>query len=191
MKQRLGIPLFVLLSSALFATSACAADDSAKAIFRTGFDLGGDKLVHVIYTNGNTADINAGNGFYVSGGGSFPITDKLEFDATIGYELAGISGSNADITWSYFPVDAIVLYKVGRFALGGGLTDHINPSLSGSGIASSVNTNYDDAIGSVVEADYMFGKSLLIGLRATTIDYKTGSYTSTGNSVGLSLMFKI
>lgn len=179
----------VLLAAAFVSTNAFAVD-SAKFLLRVGLDVGGDKLVHVIYTDGSTADIRAGNGLSVAAGGSFPLTDNLELDATVGYEFSMIMASNGDITWSYFPVDLVALYKVGRFALGGGVTEHINPSISGSGIASTVSTSYDNAVGSIVEADYMIDQSIYLGLRATNINYKTSGYTSSGNSVGLTILFR-
>lgn len=185
------VTLALLMSaSALYCTSAVAAN-GAQWMFRLGLDQGGDNLAHVVYTDGSTADVRAGNGFYFAAGRSFPLTERLELDTTIGFEFSGVTASNGDITWSYVPVNVIALYKAGRLAFGGGVTDHVAPTLSGSAIASYVNTSYDNAVGSVVEGDHMIGKSILLGLRATHIQYKTNGYTSSGNSVGLTVAFKI
>ncbi len=66
-------------------------------------------------------------------------------------------------------------YRLPNVRLGGGLTYHLGPTLSGSGAASGLNAKYDDALGFVLQADYVLRNRFNFGLRYTSVNYKANS----------------
>lgn len=61
--------------------------------------------------------------------------------------------------------------------LGGGITYHLSPKVSGSGAANNVDIEFDNAAGLVIRVDFLFsGKEsapgIYLGLRFTPLKYK-------------------
>ena len=159
---------------ALLAVPSHASD--IRPTFKAGIDLGGDTLISVPTSGGSgssTKDIRAGNGLFVGAGASILSDAKdLELEVTLNYKFAGISAQNGDINWSVLPLDALAFYRIPNWRFGGGLSYHINPSLKGSGVAGGLNANYKDALGLVLQGDYMFGDKIKLGLRYVAVKYK-------------------
>lgn len=161
---------------ALVATLSYAAD--VKPVFDAGFDFGGDTLISVPTTGsgGGTKTLKAGEGVYLGGGASILLDRKdVEIEVTLSYKFSSISAQNGDIDWSVMPLDALVFYRMPRFRVGGGLTYQIGPTLKGSGVADGLRAKYDDALGVVVEGDYLLGQKLRFGVRLTSVSYKASS----------------
>lgn len=156
-----------------------------------GVTSGGDKLVEVQYTNGETEDIKAGGGVFLSGGfllKTFPaLSRNHETQVTIGYYFDDSEAENGDVSWSRIPLEVMQFYRLKRFRVGGGLTYHINPTLEGSGFANNVDADFDNALGLVAEADFLFGKGGFIALKYTKIDYEVYGIKVNGDNVGLTL----
>jgi hypothetical protein len=165
-----------LLSAAFVALLASPSCADVLPTFKAGIDVGGDTLISVPTSGGSgssTKDIRAGNGLFVGAGASILSDAKdLELEITLNYKFAGISAQNGDINWSVLPLDALGFYRIPNWRFGGGLSYHINPSLKGSGVAGGLNANYKDALGLVLQADYMFGEKIKLGLRYTGVKYK-------------------
>lgn len=156
-----------------------------RPVFVAGYDTGGDKLVTVTFTNGDTESIRANEGLYIGGGISVMNEDKdIEFVGTVNYKYQSVSADNGDITWTRIPIDTLLFYRWQKFRLGGGLTFQTSPKLKGSGAASSVNVTPDNAVGLLLQGDYLLGK-VNIGLRATLVDFKANGVTAKGNGVGI------
>lgn len=171
----------------LVLSSPIPAVQAAEWIANIGVDFGGDRLTTAVFTNGDTEDINAGELFSASIGMVFENTDNLETQFTFGIKADFITASNGDIDWTRFPLELLQFYKTDRWRLGAGLTYHLSPDLSGSGVASGVDASFDDALGVVVEMDRFFGDNAYFGVRYTSIDYEVGAYTFDGSSVGMLL----
>ena len=90
--------------------------------------------------------------------------------------------------WTRFPLDALVFYRWPSFRLGGGLSYAIHPRLKGSGAASDIDATLDNALGAVVQGDYLV-EGFALGLRATLLDYKFGGNTIRSSGVGVSFGF--
>jgi hypothetical protein len=178
------------LKPALVLAACCAVPSVSQAadvrpVVVAGYDTGGDKIVTVTFTNGDTQSIRAGEGLYLGAGVSILSDEKnLEFLATANYKYAAIHADNGDLTWTRIPLDALMFYRWEKVRLGGGLTFQMSPKLKGSGQASSVNVNVDNAIGLLVQADYLMGK-VALGARATFVDFKANGASASGNSVGI------
>ncbi len=167
---------------------ASQAASAASLAFQLGFDAGGDTLATAFYTDGDDADIKAGQLFHLAAGVVQPVSEQMEFQGTLGWKFDSAAADNGDISFDRFPLEGLLFFRNDRFRLGGGAALHLNPTLEGSGAASGLGTiEFDDALGFVAQIDMFIAPQVNIGLRATFIEYETtvGSVTVDGNSVGL------
>ncbi len=142
-----------------------------------GLGFGGDKLVTVVYTNGNTNTIDAGDGLYGDFGVQHNFTDTdWSFKATAGFDSWAASGHHADVTFTRYPVDLLALYTIGYNHIGFGVTEHLSPRLDLDGLGP--NANFDAATGAILQYQYW-----LFGVRYTSIRYKVSSDCTSGCSV--------
>ncbi|SRR5579871_3928938 len=144
-------------------------------------EFGGTKLFTVVYTDGSTQDVLAGQGLSAFGGLALegladlnPLT--IDLQATLGVKFSTISqASNADVSFFRFPAELLVMGHVGDLRFGAGPTYHFANSLTGSGALSAINVNFDNALGLVTQVDYTFAKSWNLGVRYTSISYQSPS----------------
>lgn len=169
------LPAGLLL--ALVAAPSYAVD--VRPAFKAGIDVGGDTLISVPTsgsTLGDTKKVRAGDGLFLGAGASILNDAKdVEVEVTLSYKFSGISAQNGDINWSVLPLDALVFYRMPNWRFGGGLTYHINPTLKGTGVAGGLDADYKNALGIVLQGDYMFGEKIKLGLRYTGVKYKASS----------------
>src|SRR5258706_15244744 len=80
--------------------------------YKAGLDTGGDTLVTVIFTNGDRQNIKANNGLFFDGGVSILNDAKdIETEIALTYKIGSITASNGAVTWSRWPIDALVFYR--------------------------------------------------------------------------------
>lgn len=182
------LPSALLPALLLVAGFARAAE--VRPVARIGFDFGGDNLITVPFTDGTSDSIRANEGFSIGGGALFR-SDLLHMEAevTLSYKFTSVNARNGDVTWTRFPIDALVFYRLPQFRLGGGLTYHLSPSLDGSGAASNINATFDDALGFVLQADYLWTPRYTLGARYTSVTYKTGGVSFSGKGLGTTIGF--
>ena len=157
-------------------------------LIEAGLHTGGDKLINVPFTSGESESIYAGDLLSVSVGavadhGSFEMRYKY------GYKFDSITALNGSVDWERNTIDVLAMYKYNtNWRLGGGLTYHLNPEVSGTGVVSG-SVKYDDSLGFMAEADYFWGNgnSGYFGLVFTAIDYDIGSVSISGNSIGINV----
>lgn len=175
-----------LAALALALAAGALHAQEVRPMLKTGFDFGGDTLVTAIFTSGSSESIKANEGFYFGGGASILFSREIEAEVSLSYKFASITASNGEIEFTRLPLDALVFYRFPDFRVGGGLTYHLNPKLSGSGVASGANVGFDDAAGLVLQADYVFAKQFAVGGRYTMLDYKArGGGTAKSNGLGV------
>jgi len=179
MTGRMVLRFFTTLALAIAA--ATPFDSHAvdvRPIIKAGFDFGGDTVVSVGVTGGSSSSksIKANEGVFVGGGASILMDSKeLEVELAASYKFSTIAAQNGDIDWTVLPLDALVFYRLPNVRLGGGLTYHLGPTLKGSGAASGLDAKYDDALGFVLQADYMLKNRFNFGLRYTNVNYKANT----------------
>ncbi|HMH19212.1 MAG TPA: hypothetical protein VK572_13815 [Burkholderiales bacterium] len=168
------LAVVALVVAAVIPTASHAVD--VRPIIKAGFNFGGDTLVTVNTTGGgsSTRSLKANQGLYVGGGASI-LMDSIEVEVSLSYKFATIAAQNGDIDWTVIPVDALVFYRLASVRLGGGLTYHLSPTLKGSGDATGLKAKYDDALGFVLQADYVLRNRYNFGLRYTNVSYKANS----------------
>ncbi len=163
------LPALILVAAAVIPAASHAVD--VRPTLKAGFDFGGDTLVTVVFTDGSTKSINANEGLYFGGGVSILSDSKdIETEVSLSYKFTGINASNGSVDWTRFPLEVLVFYRLPQFRVGGGLTYHLSPKLSGSGPAGNINTKFDDSAGFVLQADYLLQK-ITVRLRYTSLEY--------------------
>src|SRR5712691_904247 len=176
------LPALALVAAAVVPVASHAVD--VRPMLKAGFDFGGDKLITVIFADGSTKSINANEGLYFGGGVSILSDSKdIETEVSLSYKTTGINASNGSVDWTRFPLEVLVFYRLPQFRLGGGLTYHLSPKLSGSGV-TSVNLTFDNSAGFVLQADYLLQK-ITVGLRYTSLEYKLGGGSVKSDGVGV------
>jgi len=182
------VPVLAWVAMGAFSPPAARAAD-LRGAFVAGYDTGGDKIVTVTFTNGETDSLRANEGFYVGGGISVLNDSKdIELQGTLSIKYSNISANNGDVSFTRYPLDLLAFYRMQNFRVGGGLTYVISPKVSGSGVAGNINATFDNAAGVVVQGDYLLGR-VAIGLRYTGLDYKVAGTTVKSNGVGVTFGF--
>jgi len=181
--------LALAFAFALAAPSAAVAD--VQGIFKAGYDVGGDEVVSVPMTDGSTSTIKANEGFYLGGGIAFLNSDRdWEFDLTVAYKFKMIDATNGDVTFSRWPVEALVFYRFDYFRVGGGVTYHMSPKLEGTGVVSGLDIKLKDALGGVLQAYWRITEDVTLGVRYTFLEYEAKApFTGTAKSDGVGVTF--
>lgn len=182
----------------LVSASAVVQAVDVRPTVKIGYEDGGDELVVATFTNGSTENIQAGTGLLAGIGVSLLNESKnFEIEATVGAKMDLINASNGRVRWTRYPVDLLAFYRFWKLRVGGGVTYHLNPRVTGSGTASSIDQTYDAALGYVVQADFLFSgaeesNGAYLGIRFTGMDYdrKGGGFTAKANSVGLQFGYR-
>ena len=194
-----------LATTLLLSTNAINAND-LKPMLQFGYDIGGETLATVetydSYDGYDTSKIRAGQGFNFEVGASVSSEESpIEFQFLIGYKVDRESTSNGSVTWDRIPMTALTMIKNDRWKFGAGLTYHLSPELSGSFTGydnngdyfnDSVDDEYEDALGGVVQVQYQFNNAMALGIKGTFIEYKLKSNPSIiakGNSVGINFSY--
>jgi hypothetical protein len=187
-----------LMTLAILNTNALVASD-LNPILQFGIDFGGKTLSTVerydyYYDSYETSKIRAGQGASLEVGAS--VTNpksNLELQFLVGYKMDQESASNGSVTWDMVPFTALALMKQKKWKFGGGLTYHLKPELVGGFTGSaSVNDEYEDSLGAVIQAQYMLSDSMAVGIRGTLIEYKykaDPSFKASGNSIGINFTY--
>lgn len=183
--------MFVAVSAASLgvAASTAAALDS-KFHYQLGYDTGGDTLVNVTFTSGDTASIRANRGVYIGGGVSLVNeAQDVETEISLSYKIDDITASNGDVTWTRWPIDAVVFYRWPTIRLGAGATYHLDPKLHSSGVVSGLNVEFKDSLGFLLQMDYRIDKRINIGLRYTMMDYEVQGSGASVSANGIGVIF--
>jgi hypothetical protein len=183
-KRSIGIGTRLSGAVLLAVTGMPAFATETHFAFKAGYDTGGDTLVTAVFFGGETEKIKANQGLFFGGGVSIVNDAKdVETEITLNYKIDDITASNGDVTWSRWPLDALVFYRMPSVRFGGGATYHLNPDLSGSGVVSGLNVQFKDALGFLLQVDWRITEKLNLGVRYTALDYDVeggGSVKSNG-----------
>lgn len=182
------LTLLSVLSGVSFASEAA----EVRGLFNVGYDVGGDPIVTVLYTYGPSESVDANKGIYFGGGVSLvwdpagtietQLTLNYKFDETDPYASGGVKFSTTAF-------DAVQVFNVNQVSFGVGLTYHMSPKVTGTGIVSG-NLQFDDAAGLLFQIGYRLSDRSQIGMRYTNIKYKgPGLPQYDGNGLGFYFNF--
>ena len=177
------------LMAAVFGSMAAPAQAEMRWLLKGGFDFGGDTLVPVTFQDGTTETLKANEGFYVGGGVAYIFLDyNLEAELSASWKYVGVTASNGDVSFTRFPLEAMVFYPWSWGRVGAGLTYHLNPKISTSGVVpSSFSADFDNAAGAVIQAEYRPSDNLGLGVRYTALTYTSGGRDDEANGIGLTI----
>lgn len=190
--MRGSLRLKVLATLLLAATAPVGSlAQEIRPVLKLGYDFGGDTLATAVFSDGSTKSIKANEGLFMGIGASI-LNDagNLEGELSVSYKFQTIDANNGSLQFTLFPLDALVFYRQYQFRVGGGLTYHVSPQVEGSGAASGLNVKYKNALGAILQGDYLFGRTVAVGLRYTMLEYEaTSGAGGTVRSDGLGLVF--
>ena len=169
------VSLAKTLLSVVLMLAACSTH-AAQVHFAgaIGYEAGGDDLLEVLFTNGDSMTISAGDGLFVNAGAAVTLNRARTTQAifTLGWKFQSVIASNGDATLSRFPLEAMVAYAPDKHRFGAGITTHLGIDLSGSGLLSEVGTDLESDVGYLLQYDYRFGKRATVGVRYVDLTYK-------------------
>ena len=192
MNKRILAALLGVLAGSLVSTAYAGdawAPGATGLSLEAGLTFGGDKLVAITDTNGDTHSLYAGNSIFSDVGVQHNFgASGWSLRATGGFAFTGQSYSNATISFAYVPVNLLGIYSVGNNHFGAGLAVHLSPKLDMDG--TGPNADFKTATGLVLQYQYW-----LFGVRYTAIHYQISSLTDgfscvancsySGNSLGV------
>lgn len=184
--------LTLALLSALTGTSLTANAADVRGLFNIGYDAGGDPIVTVLYTYGPSESVDANKGIFFGGGVSL-VWDKastMETQLTLNYKFDETDPyASGGVKFSTTTFDAVQVFNVNQASFGVGLTYHMSPKVTGTGIVSGT-LQFDDAAGLLFQLGYRLSDRSQIGMRYTNISYKgRGLPTYDGNGLGFYFNF--
>lgn len=196
------ITILCLLSC--FAPTAFA--QNPRGLLTVGLDIGGDKLATFTYGNNQEKSFRAASLASVTMGlwNRNPLgSTDLSTRAVVGFKTAGLSASNASLSFSRWLLELSEFYAFpeSRFQAGAGLAYHFMGRLRGSGEATSFAASFKPSWAFFAQGEYHIApdKNLFLGIRDAWIGLRltTQSYRSNNNpqreidATGLGLHFSL
>ena len=165
----------------------------AETLLEAGIHHGGDELIIENYNNGGKDSSTAGDLFSLGIGGLKSYTKNIDGQFTIGIKSDIITSGELEVTWVRYPLNAMFFYRADTYRVGLGLTAHFAPKLKGTGAAENITENYKDALGGLFEIDFNINKTMLWGIRYTSIKYESDRRDRSirGDSLGLLIIARI
>ncbi len=177
----------ILFGLLLFPVSSYAVD----VFLQGGVHVGGDEMVTATFTNGDTEKIKGGELISLLAGVGTGVAEDLEARLMLGVKFDTIDAENGSVDFFRYPLEALLMYKAAeKVYLGGGLAYHLNPNISGDGIATGANVDFDNALGLALQLDYILSNGGYLAVKLTSIDYEAFGQSVSGNSIGALLGFR-
>ncbi len=132
------------------------------------FEFGGDSVATLSFTNGDTQDVEAGQGITLGAGVYWRQYDEqgIEVRGKLGYKLVTTAATNADITLTRIVSELTSGYRFGSgIWVGGGLVHHSNIKFDADGFGE--NIDFDNATGYTIEVGWRW-----LSASYTGMDYK-------------------
>jgi len=138
--RKLFIHKFIAVISFCLAVVSNSSAQAAefKGVVGLGYDVGGETLVTVVYTDGSSTDVKANEGF-IFNGGIVMVTGAFETQATIGYKYGGANAKNGSISFNVLPIELMEFYRTSNLRMGLGISYHTSPTLKVDISGSSSN----------------------------------------------------
>jgi hypothetical protein len=180
------LPVLALVVAAAVPAASHAVD--IRPMIKGGFDFGGEEVATT--TSGGSLKFN--ELLYIGGGASILADSKdIEVEVTLSWKYGNLSASDGSISLTRFPLDALVFYRLPQFRLGGGLTYHLNPKFKADGVVAALDGfKFDNALGLVLQGDYLINPKMAVGLRYTSLEYKKSGFPS-ADSNGMGVTFSM
>lgn len=160
--------------------------DGLGWVARASYEIGGDDVAKVVFTNGSTKSITAGDGLSVAVGGHYRVPEsRFDFSALVGYKLNQVVATNAtfDLSRTTFELRADA-YLTDDIWVSAGPVLHRNIKADMSGFAP--NISFDDANGFAFRIGWK-----VIALTHTQMTYRDQfGFTYDASTTGIELIGK-
>lgn len=181
-----------LLVFALFIHAQQLKAEVLRNFVEFGIHFGGDYLPTTEMAGQGNEDIQAGGLLTASIGRAFPVTDSIEFMASIGLKL-----NSSVLFFNFIDPDTVTLsvttfnlamaYRINDHRIGLGLLYHHEPTLVREDSDATYDPNtgqfsseyigrteweFDSALGYSLDYDYFIQPDVTIGIRGTFIEYQ-------------------
>jgi len=168
--------LAVAMLAFALAGGASAQGVAVRPVIGMGLTGGGDTLVRVTYTNGDSAKVHAGGLIAFHGGLEVRFTDLVSAQALVGYHVDRANASNGDVIFERVPFELLGHFRLTDWMrVGGGARYVTDAKLRATGDASYyvADTRFKNNLGAVVEAEFFPAPSSLgIKVRYASDRYK-------------------
>ena len=145
------------------------------SVISVGYEPGGDKLIGVIFTNGDSASIRANEGVSASAGAMFYHTSDLTWQtqATFGVKYMPVYANNGRVESISYPFEFIGFYNTNLIRFGAGFVYQVNPHVDTGGAVSPYQASMDNAFGYIAQIGFRAKKrkGFSVDLRYTAIRY--------------------
>ncbi len=172
----------LLLAAAVLALTAVPA--SADLYAELSLESGGDVIIPT-----NTRDsIDAGGGLKLAIGIQNPINNAHTgaLRLSVGYLFDRIDADNGDAEFDTLTFDAMYVVNSGPHRLGVGATLHLSPEYHEDLIGMPpFHIDFDDAVGVVMHYGYQLTPGFELGVKLTSIDYRSNINDYDASSIGV------
>lgn len=189
----------VFAVTALLALGAAQAQNSYPVaepkplafLLGAGFSAGGDNLATAHYSNGDSIDIDAGKGVYLTAGANYRFHPLFSLQASINFHVDDTSAKNGSVKFQRFPIELLGYYHINeQWRIGGGVRYVSSPKLSGSGYASDLDFEFDNTTSGVVEGEYFYNPKVGIKVRYVKEKFKAARVSDiNADHVGVSVNY--
>ncbi len=168
---------FVLAASAALALLPAALTAQATWVATLDLEYGGDTVAELLFTDGSTQELKAGQGGTLSFGRQLRTRDgRYAFRGTFGYKFATTAAENADIKMTRFVLEGhAVRFLTPDIHIGLGPVAHFGTTLDGDGFMPDVA--FDPSVGARFTAGWRW-----VYAGYTVMTYRTGSGASANAS---------
>ena len=161
-----------------------------RLVLGFGATFGGDTLATLVFTDGRSESVRAGQLLQMYGGMRYQATPRLSVQGTFGYHVDDTTATNARAAFSRFPLELLLHHHINdQWLIGGGVRLVYGAEASATGLRSVA---FDNTVGTVIEGEYLSSPALGVKLRYVSEKYKAQapfSGTVDGSHVGLLMNF--
>lgn len=180
---------------AIGLVGAAQAQDAPtlRPLVGMGLTVGGEKFATISLSDGTEEDIRAGQFFQFYGGLRYQAVPNFSVQATIGYHVDDTSAQNAKFKFARYPVEVLGHFHADdKIRIGGGIRFANSPKLSIGGDLGSGSISFKNAVGFVLEGEYLVSPQVGLKLRFVGEEYEAKAPfagTVDGNHVGFMANF--
>lgn len=123
-----------------------------------GADFGFTDLLEATLSDGSKRSVVANQGFFVGVGAAFlPLLGgRMETQATLGLKYNGIVASNGSARLLVFPFELLETVRADPLRLAAGVVYLNRPKMSGTGVLSPFDVQFESSLGVVLQAEWAF-----------------------------------
>ena len=148
---------------------------------------GGDSLAEVLYTDGGSRTIKAGNLVQIYAGAEYRAPGSpFAFQGTVGYHFDNVSAQNGSMRFERYPIELIGLWNASpSIRLGVGARYAAGARLTSGGAASIGSYDFDSSIAPLALGEWLITPHMGLQLRYVHETFKLNGYSFDGSHAGL------